>query len=89
MLLSLNTNEAPDIAKVGGKAASLISLQQAGANVPAGIVLTSDYFAAWLDRVEESDAWREALSILVGAGGRQPDLATLTRLRWRAVTEEA
>ena len=80
MLLSLNTNEAPDIAKVGGKAASLIRLQQAGANVPAGIVLTSDYFAAWLDRVEASDAWREALSILVGAGGRQPDLATRTRL---------
>ena len=80
MLLSLNTNEAPDIAKVGGKAASLISLQQAGANVPAGIVLTSDYFAAWLDRVEASDAWREALSILAGSGGRQPDLATRTRL---------
>ena len=80
MLLSLNTNEAPDIAKVGGKAASLISLQQAGANVPTGIVLTSDYFAAWLDRVEASDAWREALSILAGSGGRQPDLATRTRL---------
>ena len=80
MLLPLNTIEAADIAKVGGKAASLISLQQGGANVPAGFVLTSDYFASWLDRVEACEAWQEALSILTKTGVRQPDLATRTRL---------
>ncbi len=32
MLVHFSTDEAADIAKVGGKAASLISLQQSGAN---------------------------------------------------------
>ena len=80
MLVLFSTDEAADIAKVGGKAASLIRLQQGGANVPAGFVLTSEYFASWLDRVEACEAWREALSILTETGVRQPDLATRTRL---------
>ena len=80
MLVLFSTDEAADIAKVGGKAASLISLQQGGAKVPAGFVLTSEYFASWLDRVEACEAWREALSILTDTGVRRPDLATRTRL---------
>jgi hypothetical protein len=80
MLVHFSTDELVSISKVGGKAASLISLQQGGANVPAGFVLTSEYFASWLDRVEACEAWREALSILTKTGVRQPDLATRTRL---------
>ena len=80
MLVHFSTDELVSISKVGGKAASLISLLHGGANVPAGFVLTSDYFASWLDRVEACEAWQEALSILTKTGVRQPDLATRTRL---------
>ena len=80
MLVLFSTDEVVSVANVGGKAASLISLQRGGTNVPAGFVLTSDFFAAWLDRVEACEAWREALSILTDTGVRQPDLATRRRL---------
>ena len=80
MLVSFATDKPVSVAQVGGKGASLIKLHQSGANVPAGFVLTSDFFASWLDRVTACEPWRAALAILAEVDGRQPDLATGARL---------
>ena len=80
MLVSFSTDKLVDVAQVGGKGASLIKLRQSGANVPAGFVLTSDFFASWLNRVTACEPWRAALAILAEVDGRQPDLATGARL---------
>ncbi len=52
-----------DIAQVGGKAASLIRMLDAGLPVPPGAVLTTEFFQPWFERIQASDAWNE----LVGA----------------------
>ena len=55
--VSLETTQAPDLADVGGKAASLIRLRQAGFEVPPGGVLTAAFFEPWLAKVRASSEW--------------------------------
>lgn len=42
---------------VGGKAASLIRLAEAGFAVPSGAVLTTTFFAPWFDGIKASATW--------------------------------
>ena len=47
MLVALDTEQDFSTRAVGGKAASLIQLKQAGFRVPHGVVLTTDFFTPW------------------------------------------
>jgi len=80
MLVPFTTEDSVSVAQVGGKAASLIRLKGIGALVPTGVVLTTDFFAAWLDRIETCNEWQAAIAILAETGLGHPDLATRTRL---------
>ena len=46
---------------VGGKAASLICMSEAGLPVPPGAVLTSAFFAPWFDEVKASATWTKLI----------------------------
>lgn len=48
-----------DVARVGGKALSLLRLAAAGLDVPPGAVLTTDVFRPWVDALTQSAAWAE------------------------------
>jgi rifampicin phosphotransferase len=61
MIYNFDTKEQVDVSKVGGKAKSLIAMTQAKFNVPAGIVITSDFFAPWIDAVKKSSEWAKLL----------------------------
>ncbi|MBA2556076.1 MAG: hypothetical protein H0V12_01820, partial [Chloroflexi bacterium] len=50
---------AVDSHTVGGKAASLIRMCEAGLPVPPGAVLTSDFFTPWFDEIEASAPWTQ------------------------------
>ncbi len=43
--------------RIGGKAASLVRLDQAGFRVPDGIVLPTEWFEPWWNELRSSDAW--------------------------------
>jgi len=43
--------------EVGGKAASLIRMTEAGFPVPSGVVLTTSFFAPWFDAIKASPTW--------------------------------
>ncbi len=61
LAVSLESAEAPVLAEVGGKAASLIRLHQAGFEVPPGSVFTTVFFEPWLAQVRASSAWASVL----------------------------
>jgi phosphoenolpyruvate synthase/pyruvate phosphate dikinase len=61
MLVSLSTPDAVALSRVGGKAASLIRLQQAGFEVPAGVVLTTRFFEPWLSELLKKPEWLAVL----------------------------
>ena len=63
-LILLSKVEAPSIAEIGGKAASLVRLSQAGFRVPDGAVLPVLWFSDWWEELEKTDAWSrfEAIS---------------------------
>jgi pyruvate,water dikinase len=46
-----------DAAQIGGKAASLARLAQAGFRVPDGVVLPADWFEPWWEQLRGTDAW--------------------------------
>jgi len=58
-LISLATNVPANISIVGGKAASLIRLNQAGFKVPAGFVLSVDFFQEWNQALSACDQWQQ------------------------------
>ena len=60
-LMPLSTAEAGPQRQVGGKAASLIRLCQAGFEVPPGVVLTTAFFEPWLAQVRASPEWASVL----------------------------
>ncbi len=64
MWLSLATEEVPEPTLVGGKAASLIRLRQAGFTVPEGVVLSTGFFDPWQARILASREWRAVLTLL-------------------------
>ena len=49
--------EEPSIAEIGGKAASLVRLSQAGFRVPEASVLPVSWFSAWWAELKQTDAW--------------------------------
>ncbi len=63
-LIPLSTADLPAVAHVGGKAAALIRLRQAGFTVPDGVVLTSHFFLPWFAAIQSSDEWRGMLELL-------------------------
>ncbi len=80
MQVSLSTPDAPIIAEVGGKAASLIRLRRGGFKVPDGIVLTTAFFAPWIEHVEATGAWRSVIAMLNSSRTRLPNLNERERL---------
>jgi len=56
------TDETPELAQVGGKATSLISLTRHGLPVPPGIVLSVTFFEPWLAHVQQTPEWSRVLN---------------------------
>lgn len=67
MFLPLSDASTPRLNEVGGKAASLINLLQAGFNVPDGFVLSTGFFRTWIETVTSSQEWREVCDVLQSA----------------------
>ena len=67
MLVDLATDEEPSNRAVGGKAASLTLLKQAGFRVPDGVVLTTGFFAPWLLDICSSAEWKQAVDLFADA----------------------
>ena len=60
-----------DVREVGGKALSLIRMSELGLPVPPGLVLTTDFFASWIEEIRRSPTW----SKLTGSSAdRWPEL---------------
>ncbi|MFP6806840.1 MAG: PEP/pyruvate-binding domain-containing protein [Pseudomonadales bacterium] len=57
----ISTQTIPRVADLGGKAASLVRLKQAGFNVPDGYILDVNFFQAWNQQVVSSAEWRNLL----------------------------
>jgi phosphoenolpyruvate synthase/pyruvate phosphate dikinase len=55
------SGETPDLTQVGGKAMSLILMTQRGLRVPPGFVLTVAFFQPWLEQIQRSPEWTQAL----------------------------
>ena len=73
MLVKIQSNETPLVPEVGGKAASLIRLTQARFRVPTGSVLTTDFFAPWIEQIEKSANWQDVLTALRNIRAPQPN----------------
>ncbi len=71
---SLATPEAPAVAEVGGKAASLIRLAQAGFDVPPGMVLAAGFFEPWLAQVRSSHEWQAVLTAARSCDAASPSV---------------
>ena len=79
---AISTQKAAPATLVGGKAASLIRLRQAGFDVPDAVVLTTQFFEPWLSQIQASSEWLSVLDILHSGGAGQPNRqlrAELTR----------
>ena len=70
----LDADEAFSAEVVGGKAGGLARLCQAGLEVPAGVALTTAFFAPWLDAMAADEAWQAALAA-AGSGNANDSLA--------------
>ncbi len=57
-LIPFSSEHKPNVSIVGGKAASLIRLTQAGLNVPDGFVLPVDFFTDWVRTLSSSQQWQ-------------------------------
>ncbi len=55
--LTLDDRAAQDPSVAGGKAAALARLRHAGFHIPAGRVLTRDFFTPWFEALRAHDAW--------------------------------
>lgn len=49
------------LSEVGGKGYSLIRMAEAGLPVPPGAVLTTEFFAPWIDAIRASSRGRSSL----------------------------
>jgi pyruvate,water dikinase len=75
MLPFPGTSHAP-IEQVGGKAHSLIRLTANGHVVPPGLVLTSRFFAPWIEQIIASAAWQ---SLQNASAEQRPALCELLK----------
>ncbi|MEJ2157304.1 MAG: PEP/pyruvate-binding domain-containing protein [Desulfobacteraceae bacterium] len=57
LIISFPGTEQTNLAAVGGKGYSLIRMFEAGLPVPSGAVLTTNFFAPWLDEIKSSKTW--------------------------------
>ncbi len=71
MLVPLAGTPDPGTDVVGGKGRALIELTRNGFNVPPGTVLTTAFFAPWIDAVQTSASW-QALASGYAASLREP-----------------
>ena len=71
MLVPLASTRDPGTDVVGGKGRALIELMRNGFNVPPGTVLTTAFFAPWIDAVQTSASW-QALASGYAASLREP-----------------
>jgi len=74
MLVPLSTPDAAELNRMGGKAVSLIRLQQNGFYVPHGVVLTTQFFEPWLTEVQTTSEWLSVLGALQINASGQPNL---------------
>lgn len=51
--------ELPPLEQVGGKALGLMQMTAAGLPVPAGLVLSVDFFQPWMETLRASPAWEK------------------------------
>jgi len=63
MMVPLRTESDLPLARIGGKAASLVRLARAGFPVPDGWLVTSEFFASWIDALSESSEWQEVCAL--------------------------
>jgi pyruvate,water dikinase len=59
LILAFPGTERANLAEVGGKAASLIRMTDAGLPVPSGVVLTAAFFTSWFDAIKASAMWTQ------------------------------
>ena len=77
--LAIRLDDAEEPAsRVGGKAASLVRLHRAGFAVPDAELLTTSFFAPWIETVTAGTAWRDVLAHMAGPG--TPDYRELDGL---------
>ena len=69
MMVPLRTDTELPLARVGGKAASLVRLARAGFPVPDGWVVTTAFFEAWTTALGGSPEWQEVCTV-AGAAAR-------------------
>ena len=58
MLVRLSSPTTPSVAVAGGKGRALVELTSKGFNVPSGTILTTSFFAPWINAVRQSEPWR-------------------------------
>jgi len=56
---TFHTRTSPSLAEVGGKAKALVEMTQAGFPVPAGFVLSVQFFDSWLTEIQQSAEWKD------------------------------
>src|SRR3546814_14788784 len=59
MIVRFSSAALPNRAELGGKAASLIRMTNAGLPVPGGAVLTTVFFAPWFEVIKASAMWAQ------------------------------
>jgi rifampicin phosphotransferase len=74
-----NTSQPLTLEQAGGKALALIQMTRAGMPVPAGFVLTVDFFTPWQDMLKHSLPWSDL----------KPDSATEPGITARAIQDLA
>ncbi|MBL7065920.1 MAG: hypothetical protein ISS49_17220 [Anaerolineae bacterium] len=62
LVYPFTTGETPELAQVGGKAMSLITMTQHSLPVPPGFALTVAFFEPWLEYIQNTPEWGRALN---------------------------
>ena len=63
-IVALNSKIIPEISEVGGKGYSLIKLSSLNLTVPNGIVLTVGFFTDWINKIKNSNEYKEFYDLL-------------------------
>jgi len=62
MIVTFPGPALPNPTEVGGKAASLFRMTDAGLPIPPGAVLTTDFFAPWFELIKASATWKQLVA---------------------------
>ena len=60
----LNSKILPEISEVGGKGYSLIKLSSLNLTVPNGIILAVEFFNDWINKIKNSNFYKEFYELL-------------------------